>query len=400
MSYIEVNKNKCNGCGNCVKSCIFNSIKIVDKKAKIDLYSCTLCKACVNKCKLDAIKIIKINKKINSYGYKDIWVVVEYFNSEIKNTSFQLISKAFELSRFNGDEVTILLVGNKMPESDKKLKSTFLEYGVKEVKLLINEELNQYTPEDFTEIISNEILTGKPKILIFIGSIFGRSLAPRIASRIKVGLTADCTDLQIDKKGNLLQIRPTYGGKILATIISPFNFPQMVSVRPNIFIEKKVSSKNRIIDFIVKKTNIKSADSLNGLKKVVKIIKVKDKFETPLVEAKKIFCVGLGVNSKEGFKHIKEFAKKNGAVIAATRAVVDKGWANISEQIGQTGSIVRPELYVGFGVSGAIHHIIGMKNSRRIVAINNDPRAPIFKIADYCIIADLFDVLDKLKSSL
>ena len=124
MSYIEVNKNKCNGCGNCVKSCIFNSIKIVDKKAKIDLYSCTLCKACVNKCKLDAIKIIKINKKINSYGYKDIWVVVEYFNSEIKNTSFQLISKAFELSRFNGDEVTILLVGNKMPESDKKLKST------------------------------------------------------------------------------------------------------------------------------------------------------------------------------------------------------------------------------------------------------------------------------------
>lgn len=399
MSYIEVDQEKCNGCRRCIKSCNFNAIKIIDGKAIIDLYSCTLCNACVSKCKYDAIKIIKLDKKIDLTEYKGIWVVIEYFDSEVKNPSFQLISKAIELANVSGDKVTALLIGNKASKAER-LKKIFSEYGIKKIKLITNDKLSTFIPEDCAEVISNEILIDKPKIVLFMGTIFGRSLAPRVAARVRAGLTADCTDLQIDKKGNLLQIRPTFGGKVLATIISPFSCPQMASVRPNVFIEKKVQQKDSNIDFIIKKTKNSSVISQQGLKKILKLITDKDESETPLDEARIVFCAGLGVGSKEGFELLREFAIKNGAIIGATRAVVDNSWADFSKQIGQTGLTIRPELYVGFGVSGAIHHIIGMKNSRKIVAINKDPRAPIFKIADYCIIADLFDVLEGLKTKL
>jgi electron transfer flavoprotein alpha subunit len=203
--------------------------------------------------------------------------------------------------------------------------------------------------------------------------------------------------LAINEKNNLLQIRPTYGGKVLATIETPFSCPQMASVRPNVFVEEKnpIFVEDVVVtDIPVKRrTNI----ALKELKKVLKI-ELGDELDTPVDEAKIVFCAGLGVGSKEGFKIIEQFARETGAVVAATRAVVDEGWADISQQVGQTGVTIRPELYVGFGVSGAIHHIIGIKNSRKIVAINNDPRAPIFKIADYCIVADLFEVLEKVKS--
>ena len=397
MSYIEVNKEKCNGCGRCVKACIYDAISIIDGKASIDLYKCTLCRACVSKCKFGAIKIVESKRKVDLSEYKGIWVVVEYFDNEIKNTSFQLISKAIELSKASGDEVTALLIGNKTTK-DERLKSIFSEYGVRNIKLITNEMLNKFIPEDFAEIISDEISRHKPKIVLFLGTIFGRSLAPRVSTRVKTGITADCTDLQIDNKGNLLQIRPTYGGRILATIITPFNCPQMASVRPNVFIENKTPLKVKDVDFTVKEMDTISNISLKGLKKVFKVIKSDDELETPLEEAKVIFCAGLGVGSKEGFELLRGFARENGAVIAATREVVDHGWADFSKQIGQTGTTVIPELYVGFGVSGAIHHIIGMRNSRKIIAINKNPRSAIFKIADYCIIADLFDVIGKLRS--
>jgi electron transfer flavoprotein alpha subunit/NAD-dependent dihydropyrimidine dehydrogenase PreA subunit len=396
MNYIEVNSDKCNGCGKCIKSCNFNAINIEDGKAVIELDVCTLCSNCIDQCKLRAIKIFQKNKETDFSGNNGIWVIIEYFDAEIKNTGFQLVSKAIELSRYSGDEVTALLIGNKMVESGK-LKRIFSEYSVKKVKLIVNERLSKFIPEESSEIISEEILCNKPKIVLFPGTIFGRSIAPRIASKVRTGLTADCTDLKINKNGNLLQIRPTFGGKVLATIISPSSYPQMASVRPNVFSEKKELLKNEDCDVAIKNVESKSVISLQELKKTLKLIKNNNEFETPLDEAKIVFCAGLGVGSKEGFEVLKEFALKNGTALAATRAVVDNGWADLSRQIGQTGTTIRPELYVGFGVSGAIHHIMGMRNSRKIIAINKDPKAPIFKIADYCIIADLFDVIEKMK---
>lgn len=397
MDYIEVDQERCNACGKCVKTCPFNAIRIKNKEVIIDLNLCTLCNTCVNSCKRGAIKIIKFGRKSVSSKYKGILVVVEYFNRELKNINLQLISKAVELSKASGDEVTVLLIGNRAGNA-KKLKSIFSEYGIKKIGLIYNKNLNQFITEDFSEIISKEILDTNPKIVLFLGTIFGRSIAPRIATRIKTGLTADCTDLQIDKKGNLLQIRPTYGGKVLATIKSPYNFPQMASVRPNIFIEKKRPLKTKDINLTIREMDIESNTSLREVKKIISLIKNTDEHGAPLDEAKIVFCAGLGVSSKEGFERLRSFAERNGIAIAATRKIIDNKWADFSKQIGQTGLTIRPELYVGFGVSGAIHHIIGMRHSRKIVAINKDLRAPIFKIADYCIVADLFEVLDELES--
>ncbi len=396
MSYIEVNKGKCDGCGKCVEVCNYDAITVVNGKAVIDQNLCVLCQACVKECELGAITVTKLDKKVDLSGYKGIWVIVEYFEGELKNTGFQLISKANELAKAGKEKVTAVLIGNKKADS-KKLQKTFAEYGVKKVKVISHPDFNRFITEDASDAISEEILKEQPRIVLFLGTIFGRSIAPQVATRVKTGLTADCTELELNEKNNLLQIRPTYGGKVLATIETPYNCPQMASVRPNVFIEEKKPVKPESVKVETVEVKDRSTIAVNELKRVLKFEQGDGALETPLDEAKVVFCAGFGVGSKEGFTMIEDFARENGATIAATRAVVDEGWTDFSKQVGQTGVSIRPELYVAFGVSGAIHHLQGMKNSRKIVAINNDPRAPIFKIADYCVIADLFEVLEKMK---
>jgi electron transfer flavoprotein alpha subunit len=397
MSHIEVNKTKCIGCNKCVEVCNYDAIKVINGKAVIDYNLCTLCGACVKACPVEAIAISQVVKKIDLSNYKGIWVIIEYFDGELKNTGFQLVSKANELARASKDAVTAVLVGNTEP-AEEELKKIFSEYGVRNVKSVYHKDFTRLITEDASEVLSAQIAQDKPKIVLFLGTIFGRTLAPQVATRVQTGLTADCTELEINERNNLLQIRPTYGGKVLATIETPYSCPQMASVRPNVFIEEKMPimvEEVKIERVPVKK---RSFISVKNLKKVLKIEESDDIFDTPVEEAKIVYCIGLGVGSKEGFDAVANFARQNGAVVAATRGVVDEGWADISQQVGQTGVTIRPELYVGFGVSGAIHHIIGIKNSRKIVAINKDFRAPIFKIADYCIVADLFEVIEKMKN--
>ncbi|MFP4564478.1 MAG: FAD-binding protein [Spirochaetia bacterium] len=398
MSYIEVDKGRCDGCGKCLDICNYDAVTIVNGKAVIDQNLCVMCKACARGCEMEAVSITELGKDVDLSGYKGIWVIVEYFDEELKNTCFQLLSKANELSKKSKEKVTAVLVGNTKP-NEEKLQKTFSEYGVKSVKVLTNPDFNRFITEDAADAVSQQILAEKPKIVLFLGTIFGRSIAPQVATRVKTGLTADCTELELNENNNLLQIRPTYGGKVLATIETPYSCPQMASVRPNVFEEQKKPVKPESVK--VKTINIenRSAIASQEIKKILKIEEGDGILETPLDEAKVIFCAGFGVGSREGVKMIEDFARENGAVFAATRAVVDEGWADFSKQVGQTGISVRPELYVSFGVSGAIHHIIGMKNSRKIVAINIDPRAPIFKIADYCIVADLFEVLEKIQTA-
>jgi electron transfer flavoprotein alpha subunit/NAD-dependent dihydropyrimidine dehydrogenase PreA subunit len=396
MSFIDVDKNRCDGSATCVKACSYGAISVINGKANIDTNRCVMCRACLRACPLNAISIAQVNKNVDLSGYKGIWVIVEYFNDQIRNTGFQLISKANKLAKASGDKVTAVLVGNKSSSEDK-LKRVFAEYGVRNIKVLLDENYNHFITEDAADVISKQIRAHNPKIVLFLGTIWGRSIAPQVATRVKTGLTADCTELEIDEKKNLLQIRPTFGGKVLATIETPNNCPQMASVRPNVFVEEKkpIDPARVKVEFVTPKK--RSAVSLNELKKVLKIEEGDGELSTPLDEAKIVFCAGYGVGSKEGFKIVEEFAKESGASVAATRTVVDEGWADVSKQIGQTGVAVRPEIYVAFGVSGAIHHLIGMKNSRKIIAINKDPRAPIFKIADYGIVADLFEVIEKMK---
>jgi electron transfer flavoprotein alpha subunit len=397
MSVISIEKGKCDGCGKCVELCSYGAITVVNGKAVIDLSLCTLCRACVKGCTLQAITVAKLDKHVDLSGYRGIWVIVEHFDGEIRNTGFQLISKANQLSRASRDKVTAVLIGNRKSDGDK-LKRSFAEYGVRHIKSITNRGFNRFITEDAAQVIAEQILAGKPKIVLFLGTIWGRSIAPQVAMRVKTGLTADCTDLQIDKHKKLLQIRPTYGGKVIATIETPYSCPQMASVRPNVFVEEKQPISVREVKLEQIAAAQSSQISVEQLKKVLSVEQGSGEFETPLDEAKKVFCAGLGVGSREGYQAVAEFARQNGAAVAATRAVVDEGWADFARQVGQTGMAVRPEVYVAFGVSGAIHHIMGMKNSRTIIAVNKDPRAPIFKIADYCVVADVFEVLKKLQA--
>jgi electron transfer flavoprotein alpha subunit len=396
MSLISVNKGRCNGCGDCVELCAYGAITVVNGKAVIDPNLCTLCRACVKGCSSEAISLERLDRKVDLSTYRGIWVVVEHFGGELKETGFQLISKANELARASRDRVTALLIGDAKPDV-ARVRRAFAEYGVKSVHAIWNAQYTRFLTEDAAEAISEKIRAGMPRIVLFLGTIWGRSIAPQVAMRVKTGLTADCTELAMDKARGLLQIRPTYGGKVLATIETPYSCPQMASVRPNVFIEEKKPVPAAEVTVEVVEAGGRSSIADSGVKKVLDIIQGDGEFETPLEEAKKVFCAGLGVGSREGYAAVEEFAKSCGAAIAATRGVVDEGWADASRQIGQTGITIRPELYVGFGVSGAIHHIIGMRNSRTIVAINRDARAPIFKVADFCVVADLFEVLEKMK---
>jgi len=396
MNPIIIDKGKCTGCKKCLEVCIYNALEIIDKKAVVNIEKCTLCRLCMNVCKFNAISFFNIDQGKEITSYKGIWVIIEYFNNNIKNSFFQVISKANELSEITKEEITVIIIGKGLKQISNNFKKIFSEYGVKNIKLIDCINIINFFPEDIARIIFDEIILYKPSIVLFLGTNFGRSLAPRVASKVRTGITADCTELKISDDNNLIQIRPTYGGRIIASIICPFYRPQMASVRPNIFEIKKNRISMDKINLEYKEVEI---DSIEKIKRVISTLK-KDSKDISIDEADIIFCGGLGLGSKDGFKMLEYLANKVNAAVGATRAAVDKGWADASKLIGQTGKIIRPKIYFGFGVSGAIHHLIGMKNSKKIIAINKDPRAPILKIANIAIIGDVHDILCRLNNEL
>lgn len=394
MSNINILMDLCTGCKKCLKICDRGAITIVDKKAVIDLYKCDLCGLCVNSCKYEAIVIQKILKKDNLDKFKGVWVFVEYLNNGISEAFLQVLSRGYELAQKLKERLTAVLVVKDFNDNEN-IKKILSEYGVSNIKLLKSTHLNNQYVEDVARILAEEVLIDNPSIFLFLGTHFGRELAPRISTKINTGLTADCTDLKIDSDNNLVQIRPTYGGKILASIICPDSRPQMASIRPNIFVSKKVTAKNISVE--CKDIDIK--DSITKVKKIVKCIKIHSSLSS-IDEAEIIVCGGLGVGSKENFKLLEQLAQKLNGAVAGSREAVDRGWIDFSHQIGQTGKIVRPRIYIGCGVSGAIHHLIGMKKSKTIIAINTDKKAPILKIADVAIVGDLFNVIPLLIGSI
>jgi len=396
MENIYIDQQKCNGCGRCRKVCGYNAITINKNKAEIDLDKCTLCRACISVCKANAIRVNIKKRGGTPEGYKGVWVFMEYVNNKMNTSCLQVLSKGYDLSRKTGEKLTAVVVGSKF-RNISKIKLSLGECGADKVKLLQSSEILNYQPEDIASILTSEILKEKPSIVLFLGTHIGRSLAPRVASKVKTGITADCTELSIDKDKNLVQVRPTYGGRILAYIICPNSRPQMASVRPNVFsIKNKKNVNPDKVDLETKSVNI---DSIERFKKVIETIKSISKSDL-LDEAEVVICGGYGLGSGEKFQLLEKLAEKLGAAVGGTRAAVDEGWIEFSRQIGQTGKTIRPKLYIGFGVSGAMHHTIGIRNADKIIAVNNDQRAPIFKIADVGIIGDLNEIIPKLIKNL
>jgi len=385
---IKVLLEKCNGCKLCVKSCPFGAIEVVDKKAIIDLHKCNLCGACGPVCKFEAIEIKKDTKKVDLSGYKDVWVFCEQRNGKVQSVAWELLGEGRKLA----DKLSVKLCGVLLGDGISKIADKLIHRGADKVYVVDNAKLKNYQSEPYTNVLVELIEEYKPEIFLCGATTTGRSLVARIAIKIKTGLTADCTGLAIDEKEReLLQTRPAFGGNIMATIITPSYRPQMATVRHKVMKEAEVdtSRKGEII-----KKDIDESLMLSRTKLLDFVEEIESTVN--LAEADIIVSGGRGMGNPENFKIIRELAEAIGGAVGASRAAVDADWIAYSHQVGQTGKTVCPKIYIACGISGQIQHLIGMQSSEIIIAINKDPEAPIFKVATYGKIGDLFEVVPAL----
>ena len=323
----------------------------------------------------------------------NVWVFVEQEGGKIADVSLELICKGRELADQLGVKVEALLLGNNV----EHCCGTLFQYGCDNVFLAEDPRLEPFTVLPFAKVILDLIREHRPNILMFGATMKGRELAPRVASEKLAGLTADCTDLRIDDfddkvhgkyyKNKLMQIRPAFGGNIIATIVNTWEDPQMVTVREGVM-------KMGDPDASRTGTITRVTPALTAQEMVVKVIeRVRQETSVNLKGAQIIVAGGYGVGSAANFKLIHELAKTLGGQVGASRAAVDAGWIDHDHQVGQTGVTVRPKLYIACGISGSVQHRAGMAESKKIIAINTDPAAPIFSVAHYGIIGDLNQVI-------
>jgi len=380
--------DKCTGCGKCIKSCPYGAIEVIDKKAVI-LETCTLCGACVTSCPFKAIELTK--KEVKMAGleeYKGVWVFAEQRNGKIQSVVYELLGKGRELADQLKVELAAVLLGEKMEESAQEL----ISHGADKVYLAAHEKLKDFRDDSYADVLVDLVSEYKPEIVLTGATSIGRSLIPKVATRLETGLTADCTGLDIDKEKNiLLQTRPAFGGNIMATIICPNHRPQMATVRHKVMKEAPVDKerKGEIIRVEVDPKRIPLR---------TEVIKMVERMEETVLleEADIIVSGGRGLGAPENFKLIEELAKTIGGAVGASRATVDADWIPYAHQVGQTGKTVCPKIYIACGISGQIQHLAGMQSSDIIVAINKDPEAPIFNVATYGIVGDLFEVVPAL----
>jgi electron transfer flavoprotein alpha subunit len=392
MSVIKIINEKCVGCGQCLSSCPYSAIELVDGKAIIE-ENCTLCRACLTACPFEAIILEEqVVEKVDIKKYSGLMVFAEQREGHIQNVVFELLSKGRELADKLGVKVTALLVGNKIEAEVPRLFS----FGADRVILVMDPRLENYTNAPYTRVISEMIKKYLPEIVLIGGTSIGRAVASRVAARVWAGLTADCTGLDVDlERRLLLQTRPAFGGNVMATIICPNHRPQMATVRPKV-MKKNQPNPKRQGELIKEEVILEPADLQV---KLVEIVKEKI-HHVNLAEAEIIVSGGRGLGKAENFSLIEELADVLGAAVGASRATVDAGWIPASHQVGLTGKTVQPKLYIACGISGAIQHLAGMSSSEIIVAINKDASAPIFNVADYCLVGDLFEVIPALIKTL
>jgi electron transfer flavoprotein alpha subunit len=389
---IKIDLDKCVGCGNCVPVCPFGLLDIVDDKVQLK-EGCTLCGACQDACSYEAISIEAVTETAEvSDSHRGVWVFAEQRHGRLKNVAYELLSRGRELADTLQTDLAAVCLGHNINDVNQ-----LIAYGADKVYLVDSPDLADNQEDFYTHHLVELIQQHQPEIVVAGATALGRAFIPRVAAILRTGLTADCTGLDIDtEKRLLLQTRPTFGGNIMATIICPTKRPQMATVRPRVF--KKNSPDNsrqgQIIRIDFKRESVTSKTKLlNFIDDFTETVKLED--------ADIIVSGGRGLGKAENFELLTELAEILGAALGSSRAAVDEGWIPYSHQVGQTGKTVCPRLYIACGISGAIQHLAGMQTSDCIVAINDDPNAPIFEVATYGIVGDLFQVvpmmIEKLK---
>lgn len=388
---IWIDIDLCNGCKRCLKECPYDAIKMRDNKAHI-LDRCTSCGACLSSCKQEAIGTDAEPKAIPDFSDRQgVWIFSEQKEGKLNPVSLELLGIARDLADALGQDVSALLLGDQVSD----LSEILISHGADIVYLAEHEALRDYRTMAYTKVIEDLVMSHKPGILLMGATYNGRDLAPRVARRVGSGLTADCTALSIDPEdGILLQTRPAFGGNVMATIVNRYSRPQMATVRPGVMeAPKKSDRKGSVINHKVSLSEKEIGTEVLG--------RVKEKKRrVDITKARVLVAGGRGVGNEEGFQVLKELAAVLDGEIAGTRVTVEEGWIPPEHQVGQTGQSVRPEIYIACGISGAIQHRAGMINSRYIIAINKDPLAPIFQVADWSIVGDLHEVVPEMISQL
>lgn len=320
--------------------------------------------------------------------YKEVWVYAEQRQGVLTPVVRELLGEGSRLAKEIGTKLCAFLVGDNVEPLVKEL----IRYGADKVYVAENPLLKNYTTDAYAKVITDAIHEYKPEIVLYGATHIGRDLAPRIAARVNTGLTADCTGLAIDPVDKkIMQTRPAFGGNLMATIICPDHRPQMSTVRPGV-MQKLPPDDTRTGEVIRVNVKLEPSDIRT---KIIEIVK-STKEIVSLTDAKVVVSGGRGLGTPDGFKLIEKLAKVMGGVVGASRAAVDAGWIDHSHQVGQTGTTVKPKIYVACGISGAIQHLAGMQTSDTIIAINKNPRAPIFEVADYGLVGDLYDIVPLL----
>ncbi len=333
--------------------------------------------------------------------YKGVYVFAQQVDGEVSGIAYELLGKAKDLAKDLNTDVTAVLIGYNV----KGLVDGLAQYGADKVIVVDDKELEVYRTEPYTHALASVINEYKPEIVLVGATAIGRDLGPRVSARVATGLTADCTVLEIGDfndiaskqvlNNQLLMTRPAFGGNTIATIACPDNRPQMATVRPGVMqkIEPKAGAKAEVINYNPGFTpNNKYVEILDVVKSVTDTVDIMD--------AKILVSGGRGVGSKENFKLLEDLAEVIGGTVSCSRAVVENEWLPVDRQVGQTGKTVRPNVYFAIGISGAIQHTAGMEESDIIIAINKDPDAPIFDVADYGIVGDLNKIVPLLTEQL
>ncbi|MBU1240916.1 FAD-binding protein [Myxococcota bacterium] len=386
---IAVDVDACTGCALCLGSCPFGAISMVREKASVDREICTLCGACVEICPDGAISIKKADI-ISSEG-KDVLIFAEQRGGELARVSLELLGVGRGLAKDCGSTLHAFIIGENLQVVSEKL----IHCGAQVVHPVDLPGLSDYRTSTYTQIACSIITRLRPGIVLFGATARGRDLAPRVAQRLNTGLTADCTELSIDPVEKiLLQTRPTFGGNIMATIITPSRRPQMATVREGVM---ELPEPDVTLTGLVKPFAMETP--LEGIHEFCEVIHEKRRAVT-LGKAKIIVAGGRGVGSPQGFELLGQLADLLGGEVAGSRVAVEKQWIERERQVGQTGSAVAPDLYIACGISGSVQHRAGIKGARVVAAINTDPDAPIFHRANFGIVGDVREIIPLLIAAL
>jgi len=409
---------KCIACGaRCQSSCLKESVEMNDKgEPIIDITKCIGCRKCLKVCPADALEIyytpeeLRILAELEAQAkaagtpvaveeveeeatagvgikdYKGVWVFVEQTEGRCAEVSWELLGVGAELAKALKVELCTVVIGDTM----EHLCQESFYYGADKVYLIDNPLFHYYRTEPYYKAICSLVQKYKPEILLIGATGLGRDLAGAVATELKTGLTADCTGLAVDERGFLLQTRPAFGGNIMATILTEQNRPQMASVRPHVMPmpQRDISHKGEIIRETVP---LKEEDFVTKVLEIIEDAKHGEYVDVAAAEI--IVSGGRGMQAKENFSILQELAGELGGVVGCSRAAVEAGWMPVERQVGQTGKTVRPKIYIACGISGAIQHLVGMQDSDFIIAINRDKQAPIFEVATYGIVGDVFQIV-------